>query len=405
MSSHNSKPVGKPTSNLKYPGNNRHRQLLPIKWQNKYENFLSKKRLSELGVTASSEATEMVAKESKDDLEDICNDNEKEPKEEKEQSDGETVKDSVSSQGGAQAASRKVESTSKVANKPSRNGPAEVRSHSSRDRTDRKATDKKQIKASHSTPKKSAKVNGELAKGTAKNSSDRKSQGIKVHPKPLSESSEGSEEKSLEEVKDIDLMDEGPNSSQSVGSEDERVDVEENGLDEEQSQNFEEMESRIKKLEDELREIAALEVSLYSVVPEHGSSAHKVHTPARRLSRLYIHACKHWTQDKRASIARNTSSGLVLVAKSCGNDVPRLTFWLSNTVVLREILSEAFGSSLHSSVTTRMVEANGGTKRFEGKSSSYRWGGTGGSKHANPGIMQFVDDWQETRTFTAALEK
>ncbi|KAF9610991.1 hypothetical protein IFM89_026271 [Coptis chinensis] len=79
-------------------------------------------------------------------------------------------------------------------------------------------------------------------------------------------------------------MDEGPNSSQSVGSEDERVDVEENGLDEEQSLNFEEMESRIKKLEDELREIAALEVSLYSVVPEHGSSAHKVHTPARRLS-------------------------------------------------------------------------------------------------------------------------
>lgn len=80
---------------------------------------------------------------------------------------------------------------------------------------------------------------------------------------------------------------------------------------------------RIEKLEEELREMAALEISLYSVVPEHGSSAHKVHTPARRLSRLYIHACKHWTQNKRASIARNTVSGLVLIAKSCGNDVPR----------------------------------------------------------------------------------
>lgn len=88
-------------------------------------------------------------------------------------------------------------------------------------------------------------------------------------------------------------------------------------------QKVESLETRIEKLEEELREVAALEISLYSVVPDHSSSAHKLHTPARRVSRLYIHACKHWSQEKRATVARNTVSGLILAAKSCGNDVSR----------------------------------------------------------------------------------
>ncbi|CAN6829194.1 unnamed protein product [Brassica oleracea] len=108
-------------------------------------------------------------------------------------------------------------------------------------------------------------------------------------------------------------------------------------------QKVESLETRIEKLEEELREVAALEISLYSVVPDHSSSAHKLHTPARRVSRLYIHACKHWSQEKRATVARNTVSGLILAAKSCGNDVSRLTFWLSNIITLREITtSHAF---------------------------------------------------------------
>ncbi|KAG5546297.1 hypothetical protein RHGRI_018462 [Rhododendron griersonianum] len=63
-----------------------------------------------------------------------------------------------------------------------------------------------------------------------------------------------------------------------------------------------------------------------------------------------------WQDYKRAMVARNTVSGLVLVAKSCINDVPRLTFWLSNTVVLREIISEAFGSSCSSSSISKVME-------------------------------------------------
>ncbi|KAK8370485.1 hypothetical protein V6Z12_A01G180700 [Gossypium hirsutum] len=104
-----------------------------------------------------------------------------------------------------------------------------------------------------------------------------------------------------------------------------------------------ELESKIEMLEEELREAAVVEASLYSIVAEHGSSTNKVHAPARRLSRFYLHACKANTQDKRASAARAAISGLVLVSKACGNDVPRLTFWLSNSIVLRATVSHAIG--------------------------------------------------------------
>ncbi|MBA0654847.1 hypothetical protein Goklo_021760 [Gossypium klotzschianum] len=50
------------------------------------------------------------------------------------------------------------------------------------------------------------------------------------------------------------------------------------------------------------------------------SSANKVHTHAWCLSRLYIHACKHWSGDKQAMITKNTVSGLILITKSCCND-------------------------------------------------------------------------------------
>lgn len=84
-----------------------------------------------------------------------------------------------------------------------------------------------------------------------------------------------------------------------------------------------EMESKVEMLKEELMEAAVLEVGLYSVVAEHGSSANKVHAPARRLSRFYLHACKASSQAKRASAARAIISGLVLASKACGNDVPR----------------------------------------------------------------------------------
>jgi len=80
---------------------------------------------------------------------------------------------------------------------------------------------------------------------------------------------------------------------------------------------------KVEMLEEELMEAATVEVGLYSVVAEHGSSINKVLAPARRLSRFYLHACKARSRVKRANSARAIISGLILVSKACGNDVPR----------------------------------------------------------------------------------
>lgn len=72
--------------------------------------------------------------------------------------------------------------------------------------------------------------------------------------------------------------------------------------------------------------------------------------------------------------------------------------------MLREIISQAFGGSCHLSPVLKFSESHGNGKRSEMKSPTLQWKGNYGSKPAN-GFMQFVDDWQNTGTFTAALEK
>lgn len=84
-----------------------------------------------------------------------------------------------------------------------------------------------------------------------------------------------------------------------------------------------EWESKIKMLEEELREAAAIEIGLYSVIAEHGSYVNKLHAPARRIARFYLHAWREGSQAKQASAARAAVSGLALVSRACGNDVPR----------------------------------------------------------------------------------
>lgn len=276
-----------------------------------------------------------------------------------------------------------------------------------RSKADRKSSSS-QVKLTKESVKQVKNPTKSPSKGTAQHPSDNP-KSVKVHPKPLSESSEGADDLPFEEVKEADLQDEASQSANSVQSDDETVHVEENAEVEDKTpmnEKVHEMEDTIERLEEELREVAALEVALYSVVPEHGSSAHKVHTPARRLSRLYLHACKYWSQGRRATVARNTVSGLVLIARSCGNDVSRLTFWLSNSVVLREIISQAFGTSCQSNSLSKIVESNGDARRNELNSSSNKLkNNTGGKKTIRPDLIQFIDDWQQTRTFTAALEK
>lgn len=97
-----------------------------------------------------------------------------------------------------------------------------------------------------------------------------------------------------------------------------------------------ELESKIEMLKEELREAAALEVGLYSVVAEHGSSTNKIHAPARRLSRFYFHACKTESRAKKANASKAVISGFILVAKSCGNDVPRYVWRSIHHILILE---------------------------------------------------------------------
>ncbi|OMO57361.1 hypothetical protein CCACVL1_25810 [Corchorus capsularis] len=354
-----------------------------------------------------SKANAMTTKVKKDEiLDDRSTDMEGEGSTGKEgESDSETIKDSVSSQGDSLTAEdEKEERNSGVG--VSHENLSDSSSRGSRKDSERE-TNILNSKALNNAPKKSAKSNGGPTKDATKSSLEKNSKTLKVSPKSSAESAEVTNGKHAEDVKEIDVSSETSNGAQSFVSDNEPIDAEDKIKVEDEAalnEKIVEMEARIEKLEAELREVAALEIALYSVVPEHGSSAHKVHTPARRLSRLYIHACKHWTQNRRATIAKNTVSGLILIAKSCGSDVSRLTFWLSNTIVLREIISQAFGISRNSSPLTRLPESNGSNKRSEVKPANLKWKAGTGSKQAN-GFVQFVEDWQETGTFTSALEK
>ncbi|KAK9067366.1 hypothetical protein SSX86_014693 [Deinandra increscens subsp. villosa] len=159
------------------------------------------------------------------------------------------------------------------------------------------------------------------------------------------------------------------------------------------------LENRVQLLEGELREAAAIEVGLYSIVAEHGSSVNKVHAPARRLSRLYLHACKENSQSRRASSARSIVSGLILVAKACGNDVPRLTFWMSNCVVLRAIIYITFEQEHISSSKKKGFKSNNDLK------SSPKWKKESSLKEGRTGIHGFPNEWENPCNLTSALEK
>ena len=345
-------------------------------------------------------------------------------------SDFESAKDSASSQGDPQTGDdEKIETISRVVKETAKKGSLELSSRKSRAKQDNEKS-KSNGKHSQSTAKKPVKFSN-IKVIPNEFSNDNKRMDLKVHP--ASESSEGTEDKSFEEV-DLERSPESPNGTKTSENNDDIACAEDNCAQQQEKAALEEkleiMESRIEKMEEELTEVAALEISLYSVIPEHGSSAHKVHTPARRLSRLYIHACKNWAPSRRATIARGTVSGLILVARSCGNDVARytldcamhkffvlilkqnmmltqfvlvhkcrLTFWLSNTVVLREIISQAFGVSRQRS-PTRFTRLDVNGKSIKGNAFPLNSGSTQVKE-----AIQLFEDWQETRTFTAALEK
>ncbi|KAL8097644.1 uncharacterized protein LOC141684682 isoform X2 [Apium graveolens] len=168
---------------------------------------------------------------------------------------------------------------------------------------------------------------------------------------------------------------------------------------------LQQLQQRIDMLEGELTEAAAIEVSLYYVVAEHGSSFNKVHAPARRLWRLYLHACKEKSRSRIVSAAKNVISGLVLVAKACGNDVPRLTFWMSNVVILRAILSQARENHELSPLSGNLSETTirkSNTKKF--LALKWRDSHSSISKESGGALHQNAEKWEDLNTFMSALE-
>lgn len=161
-----------------------------------------------------------------------------------------------------------------------------------------------------------------------------------------------------------------------------------------------ELELKIELLEAELREAAAAEIGLYSIIAEHGSSVNKVHTPARRLSRHFVHALKNCSRDKMGSAARNTTSGLVLVAKACGYDIARLSFWLSNCVVLRAIVTE---TSRQSGTVNSSSYGDYNSKTTYRKNSASMWESLNRKKGKL--LSPEFDNWEDVDTFIAALKK
>ncbi|XP_050375147.1 uncharacterized protein LOC126792726 [Argentina anserina] len=161
-------------------------------------------------------------------------------------------------------------------------------------------------------------------------------------------------------------------------------------------------ESTIEMLKDELREAAAVEVSLYSIVAEHGGNTNKIHAPARRLSRFYIHACNMRSPAKKANAARAAITGLILVSKACGNDVPRLTFWLSNSIVLRAIISQGLVKD-QASNGKRTTINGGGHRSVDGHLSEKNRIRT--RKDEKNSIIGNFDNWEDPHIFMVALEK
>jgi hypothetical protein len=82
-----------------------------------------------------------------------------------------------------------------------------------------------------------------------------------------------------------------------------------------------------------------------------------------------------------------------------------LAFWLSNTVVLREIIAQTFGISRQSTPTMVSMNMNDSGKMIGENSMKMLWENSFNGKHTKLSAMQMPEDWQETSTFLAALEK
>ncbi|XP_042466402.1 uncharacterized protein LOC122048955 isoform X2 [Zingiber officinale] len=240
---------------------------------------------------------------------------------------------------------------------------------------------------------------------------------VRSPPHSMGSITYGANEQDKEYVKEVDIQEDASNTSTNSGTDDGRDDNGSTSSGSSKAKQFprrngrilsndkvHELELRVKSLEAELREAAAIEIALYSSLAEHGISAHKVHTPARRLSRMYRHASRQWPTERMTSAARSIASGLALVAKACGHDVARLTFWLSNTIVLRAIVTETIKYPGAKQSASTQLRYNGSVKLPGSKHSPLKWESVS-HKNKEFSFSESFGDWDDPATFISALEK
>ncbi|XAR64420.1 hypothetical protein NMG60_11024749 [Bertholletia excelsa] len=150
--------------------------------------------------------------------------------------------------------------------------------------------------------------------------------------------------------------------------------------------------SRIEMLEDELREAAMTEAAICTVVSEHGSSTSKVHAAAHCLSGFYLQNCEAIYKDKWANAARAVS--LVIL--------DGLTFWLSNSIMLKGIVNQAVGSMLLSDGPNKKTKSDG---KGSGGRSSLKHDKLSLAGYGKGHLKQECDNWENALTFIVALEK
>lgn len=79
----------------------------------------------------------------------------------------------------------------------------------------------------------------------------------------------------------------------------------------------------------------------------------------------------------------------------------RLTFWLSNSVVLRTIISQTIGDTERKKFSGQHTERKG-NKII---SSSLKWKEVSPSRKGNNVLYEDSSDWEDPHAFTSALER
>lgn len=84
----------------------------------------------------------------------------------------------------------------------------------------------------------------------------------------------------------------------------------------------------------------------------------------------------------------------------------RLTFWLSNSIVLRTIVSQATGDPELPKSARSSIERNGAEKVRNKSSSPLKWEApSSGKKQGMKLLNESLGDWENPNTFMSTLEK